>query len=129
MLSMMCQMFVMVRTYVINFDWEKILDFVGQSFHKIYLLIKRQSCHHTETSQWICGANYLTGFYVMATLTFKELITIMKFKKKTKFFFNCIWKISYRLLKFAVDNNLTHLLNTIGNFQHCFKLRSDFKTK
>ena len=29
MLFMMRQMFVMVRTYVINFDWEKILDFVG----------------------------------------------------------------------------------------------------
>ena len=37
------------------------------------LLIKRQSCHHTETSQLICRANQLTGFYMMATLAFNEL--------------------------------------------------------
>ena len=37
------------------------------------LLIKRQSFHHTETSQLICRANQLTGFYMMATLLFNEL--------------------------------------------------------
>ena len=35
-------------------------------------LIKRRSCHHIETSQWVCGANQSTGFYVMATLVFNE---------------------------------------------------------
>ena len=30
--------------------------------------IKRQSCHHIETSQLICSKNQLTGFYMSATL-------------------------------------------------------------
>ena len=36
-------------------------------------LIKRQSCHHIKTSQLICRANQLTGFYMIATLAFNEL--------------------------------------------------------
>ena len=36
-------------------------------------LIKRQSCHHIETSQLICTANQLTGVYMMATVAFTEL--------------------------------------------------------
>ena len=36
-------------------------------------LIKHQSCHHIVTSQFICRANQLTGFYMMATLPFNEL--------------------------------------------------------
>ena len=40
-------------------------------------LIKRQSCHHTETSQLICYANHLTGFYMMATLAFNELMYVI----------------------------------------------------
>ena len=36
--------------------------------------MKRQSCHHIETSQMICSENQLTGFYMMATLAFNELI-------------------------------------------------------
>ena len=36
-------------------------------------IIKRQSWHHIETSQLICRANQLTGFYMMPTLTFNEL--------------------------------------------------------
>ena len=39
-------------------------------------LIKRQSCHHIETSQLICSANRLTGFYMIATLAFNELSLI-----------------------------------------------------
>ena len=38
------------------------------------LIIKQQSYHHTETSQLICSANQLTGFYMMATLALNELI-------------------------------------------------------
>ena len=34
---------------------------------------KRQSCHHIESSQLICRANRLTGFYMMGTLAFNEL--------------------------------------------------------
>ena len=36
-------------------------------------IIKRQSWHHIETSQLICRANQLTGFYMMATLVFNKL--------------------------------------------------------
>ena len=36
-----------------------------------FLDSKRQSCHPIETCQLICR---LTGFYMMATLTFNELI-------------------------------------------------------
>ena len=35
--------------------------------------IKCQRCNHIETSQLICNANRLTGFYMMASLTFNEL--------------------------------------------------------
>ena len=41
-----------------------------KQWHK---LIKRQNCHHIETSQLICKTNQLTGFYMMATLKFNEL--------------------------------------------------------
>ena len=34
-------------------------------------LIKR---HHIETSQLICSADQLTGFYIMTALAFNELI-------------------------------------------------------
>ena len=30
-------------------------------------------CHHIETSQLICGANELTGFYMLVALAFNEL--------------------------------------------------------
>ena len=36
-------------------------------------LIKRQICHHIETSQLIYPANQLTGFYMMTTLAFNGL--------------------------------------------------------
>ena len=41
--------------------------------------VKRQSRHHIETSQSICSANQLTGFYMMAALVFNELILEVKF--------------------------------------------------
>ena len=37
--------------------------------------IKCQCCPHIETSQLICTANQLTGFYMRATLAFNELIS------------------------------------------------------
>ena len=36
-------------------------------------LMKRENCHHIETSQLIYPADQLTGFYTMATLAFNEL--------------------------------------------------------
>ena len=36
--------------------------------------MKHQICHHIETSQLICKASQLTGFYMMATLAFNELM-------------------------------------------------------
>ena len=37
--------------------------------------IKCQCCPHIETSQLICTANQLTGFYMRATLAFNGLIS------------------------------------------------------
>ena len=34
--------------------------------------MKRQSCHDIETSQLICSASQLTGFFIMASLAFNE---------------------------------------------------------
>ena len=42
----------------------------------VYQFIRRQSCHHIETSQLICLANQLIGFYTMATLAFNELMLV-----------------------------------------------------
>ena len=47
---------------------------IGENVSITIQLVKRQSCHHTETSQLICRANKLTGFYMTATLAFNELI-------------------------------------------------------
>ena len=35
-------------------------------------LINCQGCHHIETGPFICSANQLTGFYIMATLACSE---------------------------------------------------------
>ena len=45
-------------------------------------LIKRQSCDHIETSQSICRADQLTGFYMMATLACNELMKSNEAKKE-----------------------------------------------
>ena len=45
--------------------------------NKELTLIKCQSCHHIETSHLICRANQLTGFYMMATLAFNELMLVL----------------------------------------------------
>ena len=37
----------------------------------------RQSCHDIETTQLICRANRLTGFYMMTTLACNELINVI----------------------------------------------------
>ena len=51
-----------------------LLAWVPSEITKIgNLLMKRQSCHHIETSQLICSANQLTGLYMMTTLAFNEL--------------------------------------------------------
>ena len=52
---------------------------------------KHQSCHHIETSNLICSANQLIGFYMMATLVFNELnlkqnFQIIPYVKKNKTF-------------------------------------------
>ena len=39
-----------------------------------HYLIKRQSGHHIKNSQLICSANQLTGFYMMANLTFNVIM-------------------------------------------------------
>ena len=35
--------------------------------------MKDQGCDHVETSQLICGANQLNGFYLMTALAFNKL--------------------------------------------------------
>ena len=48
-----------------------------QRFSEMSYFIKHQSCHHIETSQLICSVNQLTGFYMIATLAFNELSTVL----------------------------------------------------
>ena len=44
----------------------------------------RRSCHHIQTIQLICFVNPLTGFFMMASLTFNELIfSVLFFVKQT----------------------------------------------
>ena len=58
--------------------WE---NFKRGKFQRWKIILKRyqyeptkcQCCPHIETSQLICCANQLTGFYMWATLTFTEL--------------------------------------------------------
>ena len=50
----------------------------GSETHHASNSFKRQSCHYIETSQLICRANQLAGFYVLATLAFNELITTIQ---------------------------------------------------
>ena len=53
----------MIKSFLLfNFSW----------FFILFELIKRQSWHHTETSQLICTADQLTVFYVMISLGFNE---------------------------------------------------------
>ena len=64
---------------------------IGENLSITIQLVKRQSCHHTETSQLICrAANQLTGFCMMATLVFDglswdclqiSLLILSKFKR------------------------------------------------
>ena len=46
----------------------------GKVGHFLGQLIKRQSCHHIDTSQMIYKANQLAGFQTMPTLAFNESI-------------------------------------------------------
>ena len=45
-------------------------------FMRLLQLIKCQSCRLIETSQLICRANQLIGFYMMATLAFSSILLI-----------------------------------------------------
>ena len=44
-----------------------LIVFWGCEYSSEYL-IKRQNYHHIETSQLICRANQLTGFYMMGNI-------------------------------------------------------------
>ena len=58
------------------------LEIVPLSIFVKSYLIKHQSCYHRETSQLTCSANQLTGFYMMATLAFNELVMLQKLNVK-----------------------------------------------
>ena len=60
-------------------------------------LIKRQSCHHTETSQLIWRANELASFHMMETLAFNELMNITGVYTERKVYRNKV--VSYRYVK------------------------------
>ena len=53
---------------------ENPLKMMKNAFYSM-LTIKRQCCPHKETSQLICCANQLTGFYMRATQALNELKT------------------------------------------------------
>ena len=53
------------------------MEFLKDRFWGLYYLPFNDQCpSHIETSQLICIANQLTGFYVRGTLIVKELIQI-----------------------------------------------------
>ena len=54
--------------------WKKDLIFQSINLNLFHWVIKRQSCYYIETNQLICSAIDLTGFLMMATLAFNELI-------------------------------------------------------
>ena len=60
-------------------------------------LIKRQSCHHTKTSQLIWRANELASFHMMETLAFNELMNITGVYTERKVYRNKV--VSYRYVK------------------------------
>ena len=54
-----------------TFWWASGTKTLGVSF--THELVKRQNFNHVESSQLICEANQLTGFYITATLALNEL--------------------------------------------------------
>ena len=44
---------------------------------KVTINIELQICCYMKTSQLICSANLLTGFYIMTTLAFNELSALV----------------------------------------------------
>ena len=65
-------------------DVSSVLYIFFYFLHTISWLSKCQSCHHIETSRLIYSANQLTGFYMMAPLTFNELI-MFRVKREYRF--------------------------------------------
>ena len=51
-------------------------EFKRNDTFKFILLIKRQSCHHIETSLLICRANQLTGFYILLEAKFGNSLQV-----------------------------------------------------
>ena len=56
-------------------------------------VIKDQSFYHIETSKLICGANQLTGFCTMATLSFNELMAFQELRWVSSFCGRIYWWI------------------------------------
>ena len=69
-----CSSDFIVEFEQVLFQWKwKSLNIDSDVITTTLLHIKRQSSYPIETSQMICRANQLAGFYMMATLTFNEL--------------------------------------------------------
>ena len=104
-------------------------------------LIKRQSCHHIEISQMNCSANQLTGFYMIATLVFNELMGVLFVSclSFTEYYTpqRCIqnlakllrWRIFDNISQYSVASTnrksfhkiLTNLPLIFGSFLFCWK--------
>ena len=66
-----------------------------------------QCSHHRETSQLICSANQLSGFYMMGTLVVKKL---KRSENQKSYFFRGYGKI------LVAPNRLTGILNRRNKF-------------
>ena len=97
-------------------------------------IIKRQSCHHIETSQLICRANQWTCFYIIANLAFSEWTftkwTIKKFSWIVLICFcqiflikNCFGQSDWLIFSIAV---LSHFVFGKRFLQNHFYLINDF---
>ena len=66
---------------------------------------KSRSCYHMETSQLICLANQLTGFYMTATLAFNKFSQIQIWKNSPGRYQSC----QLESLHFRFDDGLTFI--------------------
>ena len=83
--------------------------------HKINS-IKCQSYTHIETSQLICTASRLTGFYMRATLAFNGLSLIRFFFFFLTFFYKCNYFLKSKTRMFLKIINLTTFWNQTHEF-------------
>ena len=101
----------------------KKLHALGRS--SIYMSLNGQCSHHIETSQLICSANQLIGFYMMGTLAVKGLIESqydycpLIWMSHSRTMNNKISRINERPLRLVYSDyssNFDELLKKYGSF-------------